>query len=141
MASDDSGIPKDPTPLIGAATDVARVTHAEPKPSHERTADEEAGEIDWQALASGKRFQELLRAKRRFVVPAMIFFIVYYFALLVLVGYARPVMEKRVWGAVNFAYLFALSQFVMAWTIAALYVRASARFDRMGREAIKGDSK
>ena len=55
----------------------------------------------------------------------MIFFIVYYFALPVLVGYARPLMEKRVLGPVNLAYLFALSQFFMAWIIAALYVRAA----------------
>lgn len=119
---------------------MARFTHASPKPPHERTADEETGGIDWQALASSKRFQELLRAKRRFVVPAMIVFIVYYFALLVLVGYARPFMEKPVWGAVNLAYLFALSQFFMAWIIAALYVRAAARFDRMAQDAIKPPS-
>ena len=67
----------------------------------------------------------------------MIFFIVYYFALLVLVGYAREIMEKRVWGAVNFAYLFALSQFFMAWIIAALYIRAAAKFDKMAREVIE----
>ena len=50
----------------------------------------------------------------------MIFFVVYYFALPVLIGYARPFMEKRVLGPVNLAYLFALSQFFMAWIIAAL---------------------
>ena len=72
-----------------------------------------------------------------FVIPAMIFFIAYYFALPVLIGYARPFMEKRVWGAVNLAYLFALSQFFMAWIIAALYVRAAAKFDRMARDVIE----
>ena len=46
-------------------------------------------------------------------------------------------MEKRVWGAVNLAYLFALSQFFMAWIIAALYVRAAAKFDRMARDIIE----
>ena len=69
-------------------------------------------------------------------MPAMIFFIVYYFALPVLIGYARPFMEKRVLGPVNLAYLFALSQFFMAWIIAALYVRAANRFDRKAREII-----
>ena len=34
-------------------------------------------------------------------------------------------------GPVNVAYLFALSQFFMAWLIAFLYVRAANRFDRM----------
>jgi uncharacterized membrane protein (DUF485 family) len=136
MALDDREIPQDPTPIVGAATDIARLSHAEPKPPHERTADEEAGAIDWERLAASDRFRNLLKAKRRFIVPAMIFFIVYYFALPVLIGYARPFMEKRVLGPVNLAYLFALSQFFMAWIIAALYVRAAARFDKMAADVI-----
>jgi uncharacterized membrane protein (DUF485 family) len=137
MAADDRKTPEDPTPLIAAPTDVAPLSHAQPKPPHERTADEEADVIDWEKLAASERFKNLLRAKRRFIVPAMIFFIVYYFALPVLIGYARPFMEKRVLGPVNLAYLFALSQFFMAWIIAALYVRAAARFDRMAADVIE----
>jgi uncharacterized membrane protein (DUF485 family) len=135
MASDPH-IPQDPTPIVGSATDMARLTHAPPKPPHELTADEEARGVDWQAIAASEQFRNLLRAKRRFVLPAIIFFIIYYFALPMLVGYARPFMEKRVWGAVNLAYLFALSQFFMAWIIAALYVRAAAKFDKMARDVI-----
>ena len=136
MAS-DSRIPEDPTPIVGSATDMARLSHAAPKPAHELTADEEARGVNWEAIASSERFRNLLRAKRRFIVPAMIFFIAYYFALPVLIGYARPFMEKRVWGAVNLAYIFALSQFFMAWGVAALYVRAAAKFDKMAREVIE----
>jgi uncharacterized membrane protein (DUF485 family) len=137
MPSDDSLLPPDPTPIVGAATDVTPLTHATPKPLHELTAVEEAGNVPWEMIAASARFKELLRAKRRFIIPAMIFFIVYYFALPALVGYARPLMEKRILGPVNLAYLFALSQFFMAWIIAALYVRAANRFDRQAREIIK----
>src|SRR5262245_19341396 len=129
MAADDGNKPEDPTPIVGAPTDVAPLTHIGSKPTHERTADEEVDVVDWEKLAASEQFQNLLKAKRRFIVPAMIFFIVYYFALPVLIGYARPFMEKQVFGPVNLAYLFALSQFFMAWIIAALYVRAAARFD------------
>ena len=76
-------------------------------------------------------FKELVRRKLRFIVPATLFFIVYYFALPVLVGYAPRLMETPVIGAVNIAYLFALSQFFMAWILAALYFRAAGRFDAM----------
>jgi uncharacterized membrane protein (DUF485 family) len=140
MPPDDPKLPPDPTPIVGAATDISPLTRAGPKPPHERTAAEEAGTIDWEAIAASTRFKDLLRAKRRFIIPAMIVFIVYYFALPVLVGYARPLMEKRVFGAVNLAYLFALSQFFMAWIIAALYVRAANRFDRQAREIITKES-
>jgi uncharacterized membrane protein (DUF485 family) len=137
MAADDQKIPDDPTPIVAAPTDIAPLGHGQPKPPHERTADEEADVIDWERLAASERFRNLLKAKRRFIIPAMIFFVAYYFALPVLIGYARPFMEKRVWGPVNLAYLFALSQFFMAWIIAALYVRAAARFDKMAAGVIE----
>ena len=136
MAADEPQIPQDPTPLVGAATDVARLSHNAPKPAHERTAEEERGLTDWNAIAATSGFRDLLRAKRRFVVPAMIFFVVYYFALPVLVGYAPQFMQRRVIGAVNIAYLFALSQFFMAWIMAWLYVRAAARFDAKARDVV-----
>ena len=97
--------------------------------------------MNWEAIAASARFRALVAAKKRFVVPAMIFFVVYYFALPLLIGYARPLMETQVLGPVNLAYLFALSQFFMAWIIAALYVRAAARFDRMAAEIrMRGDA-
>jgi uncharacterized membrane protein (DUF485 family) len=139
MAADERKIPDDPTPIVAAPTDIAPLTHGVPKPPHERTADEEVGVIDWEKLAASERFRNLLKAKKRFIIPAMIFFVVYYFALLVLIGYARPFMERRVIGPVNLAYLFALSQFFMAWIIAALYVKAAARFDRMAKDVVSGN--
>ena len=95
-----------------------------------------SAKVDWERLAASLKFRQLIAAKRRFIVPAMIFFVVYYFALPLLIGYARPLMETRVLGPVNIAYLFALSQFFMAWIIAALYVKAAARFDRMAADVI-----
>ena len=139
MATDNPNRPEDPTPFVAAPTDVVPLTHQAPKPAHERTADEEAGAIDWEKLAASERFRDLLKAKKRFIIPAMIFFVVYYFALPVLIGYARPFMEKRVLGPVNLAYLFALSQFFMAWIIAWLYVRAAARFDRMATDVVSDE--
>ena len=86
---------------------------------------------EWERMANTEEFRQLLRSKRRFVLPACLFFAMYYFALPVLVGFAPQWMSKKVVGAVNIAYLFALSQFVMAWAIAWLYVRAARRFDRL----------
>lgn len=85
---------------------------------------------NWEAIAATREFKQLVLAKARFILPATLFFIVYYFALPVLVGYWPELMDRPVWGPVNLAYLFALSQFAMAWIIAALYMVAAARFDR-----------
>jgi uncharacterized membrane protein (DUF485 family) len=91
---------------------------------------------DWERVAATDEFKSLIAAKRRFIAPAVIFFIVYYFALPALVGYAPGLMSRRVLGVINLAYLFALSQFFMAWIIAALYVRAAGRFDEMARKTL-----
>jgi len=93
---------------------------------------------DWDQIAVTEKFQQLLREKRRFVIPATVFFIVYYFALPVLVGYFPGLMSKKVLGPLNIAYIFALSQFGMAWTIAWLYVRAAERFDKLAQQ-LKND--
>jgi uncharacterized membrane protein (DUF485 family) len=95
-------------------------------------------QIDWEAVERKPEFRALMAAKRRFVIPATVAFVVYYFALPILVGYAPNLMATPVLGPVNIAYLFALSQFFVAWLIAWLYVRAAARFDRMAANVIKG---
>lgn len=129
--------PKDLTPEVGAATDVAPLGR-QTKPPHELTADEERGSIDWRQVTQMPEFRSMMRAKLWFILPATITFIVYYFALPVLVGYAPALMSKKVIGFVNIAYLFALSQFFMAWIIAALYLRAAAKFDKLEQRVIQG---
>jgi uncharacterized membrane protein (DUF485 family) len=91
---------------------------------------------EWDRRAATSEFKALLAAKVRFILPATIFFVVYYFALLILVGYARGLMETKVFGVVNLAYLFALSQFVVSWIIAWLYLRRAARFDAMAKQVL-----
>ena len=46
-------------------------------------------------------------------------------------------MKKPLIGKVNGAYLFALSQFAMAWGMAWLYMRKAASYDRMAAEVIR----
>lgn len=127
--------PGDLTPTVGAETDVSPLGRAT-KPAHELTADEDADLADWDRVAATDEFKQLLLSKRKFIIPATIFFILYYFALPLSVGYAPAFMAKKVFGVVNLAYLFALSQFFMAWIIAALYVRAAGRWDEMARNII-----
>ena len=85
----------------------------------------------WQHVAAMDEFKLLLLAKKEFIVPATIAFVVYYFLLPISVGYFPAFMDKRI-GPVNLAYLFALSQFFVAWGIAWLYVKAARRFDEFG---------
>jgi uncharacterized membrane protein (DUF485 family) len=96
----------------------------------------EASKSVWDSIANSRQFQDLMATKKVFIVPAFIFFVVYYFALPVLVGYAPNFMATKVIGNVNIAYLFALSQFFVAWIIAGLYVKAANDFDRLSKDII-----
>jgi uncharacterized membrane protein (DUF485 family) len=90
----------------------------------------------WDRIAESTEFKDFMATKRTFIVPAFIFFVIYYFALPVLVGYAPHFMDTRVLGKVNLAYLFALSQFFVAWIIAGLYVKAASNFDRLAKDIL-----
>lgn len=120
----------DLTPESAAPTDIAPLGRGGNKPAHEQTASEDGDPVNWDAIAADADFRALLRAKAAFIVPATVFFVVYYFTLPVLVGWFPKLMETEVIGRVNLAYAFALSQFFMAWFLALLYVGAAAGWDR-----------
>ena len=103
-------------------------------PSPENTSGNQP--VNWQAIEAQESFKALLKAKVAFIVPATIFFLAYYLALPLLVGYAPGLMKTKVFGEVNIAYLFALSQFFMAWIMAFLYVRAASKWDRAAKAVL-----
>ncbi len=127
--------PRDLTPESGAPTDVAPLGRSGATPAHELTAEEERGAADWDRIAADPDFKALVARKIAFILPMTIFFLLYYFALPVLVGWFPELMKRRV-GSVNIAYLFALSQFFMAWTVAALYVSRATGWDRAAKNLL-----
>ena len=92
---------------------------------------------DWDAVAETPQFQELLASKRRFVVPATIFFLLYYLALPVLCGFYPRMMSRPVWGPLTLAFVFALSQFVVAWLLLALYLWRARTFDALETQIVQ----
>ena len=106
----------------------------------ESVSDATESQSIWDKIANSKEFLDLMATKKVFIVPAFVFFVVYYFALPVLVGYAPQFMATKV-GHVNLAYLFALSQFFVAWLIAGLYVKAASDFDRLSKDILEKNGK
>lgn len=102
-----------------------------------RTAVPAPGAPAWSRIAASASFRHLLSAKKRFIIPATVFFLIYYFALPILSGYFPDLMSRKVWGHFSAAYVFALTQFPMAWILAGLYLRAAGRHDRQAREALE----
>lgn len=88
---------------------------------------DERGE-HWSKVAQTSAFQDLMRRKKKFIIPATIFFFVYYMGLPVLAGFTT-VLNVQVVGALSLAWIYALSQFVMTWTLIHLYVRQANKWD------------
>jgi uncharacterized membrane protein (DUF485 family) len=92
--------------------------------------------VDWDAAANSPEFEELVTQKRRFVVPATVFFLTWYFGFIILAGVAPDFMGEKVVEGVTIGYLFALSQFIMVWVLAAMYLRRADKvFDPLAAKA------
>ncbi len=76
--------------------------------------------VDWDAAANRPSSKSSLRRSgASFVVPATIFFLTWYFGFIVLAGVAPDFMGEKVIEGVTIGYIFALSQFIMVWVLAA----------------------
>ena len=94
------------------------------------------GEIDWIAAERSPEFQDLVRKRRRFVVPATIFFLGWYSAFVLLAGYAPGFMGSSIYQGFTVGYALALTQFLMVWVLGGLYLRRADRdFDPLARRA------
>jgi uncharacterized membrane protein (DUF485 family) len=93
--------------------------------------------VDYAKAAQSESFQALLAAKRRFLVPATLFFLAFYFLLPILTSYTH-VLEKPAIGKISWAWIYAFAQFVMTWTLAVVYMRKAAEFDSMAADIKEG---
>jgi uncharacterized membrane protein (DUF485 family) len=92
-------------------------------------------EIDWEGAHRSPEFRQLVHSKRSFVIPATIFFVCWYFGFIILAGYAPGFMGESIYEGFTVGYLIALSQFLMVWVLAGLYLRRANRvFDPLARK-------
>jgi uncharacterized membrane protein (DUF485 family) len=93
--------------------------------------------IDWRAVEALPEFRELQERRRRFVVPATIFFLGWYVAFVLLCGYAESFMgEEVLFDGLTVGYLLALTQFLMVWGLGWAYLRYSDRVLEPLRERV-----
>jgi uncharacterized membrane protein (DUF485 family) len=87
----------------------------------------EGPQYDWESIEHSPEFQELVRKRRSFVVPATIFFLAYYMGFILLCGYAQDFMADSVYQGLTVGYCLALTQFVMVFVLGIMYLRKSDR--------------
>ena len=87
----------------------------------------EGPRYDWESIEHSPEFQELVRKRRSFVLPATIFFLAYYMGFILLAGYAKDFMASSVYEGLTVGYCLALTQFVMVFVLGIMYLRRSNR--------------
>ena len=85
------------------------------------------GSVDWKAIERSPEFRELISRRRRFVLPATIFFLAWYIGFILLTGYAQEFMAESVYEGLTVGYCLALTQFVMVAVLGIMYLRRSER--------------
>jgi uncharacterized membrane protein (DUF485 family) len=86
-------------------------------------------ELNYREIASSPAFRNLLKRKRIFIAPIAIFFFLYYFSLPILTSYFTFLNQPAI-GAITWAWVFAITQFIMTWALCILYSKRAAKFDK-----------
>jgi uncharacterized membrane protein (DUF485 family) len=96
---------------------------------------------EWVRLERTGAFKELVKSKRAFIIPATIFFMVFYFGLPFLAAFTT-VLNVKVLGPLTLAYIYAFAQFAMTWILMHVYVSRANRWDDLvdrARQEAAGD--
>jgi len=83
---------------------------------------------EWVRVERTSAFKELVKRKRAFIIPATIFFMLFYFGLPFLAAFTT-VLNVKVIGPLTLAYIYAFAQFAMTWIIMHLYVSRANKWD------------
>ena len=93
---------------------------------------------EWERIERSPEFQELVRKRRAFVVPATIFFLAYYMGFILLCGYAKDFMAESVYEGLTVGYCLALTQFLMVFVLGLMYLRKSDRdYDPLAAKVVE----
>ena len=82
---------------------------------------------DWEGIERSQEFQELVRTRRSFLVPATIVFLVGAIGYLLLAAFVPSVMGWQVVDGLPFAWLAAISQVLRTWVLTWGYLRKADR--------------
>jgi len=101
-----------------------------------RTGGPPDGPIDWEAAERSPEFRELIATRRRFVLPATVFFLTWYLGFILLCGYAQDFMGEQVVDGLTVGYLLALTQFLMVLVLGIMYLRRAEKvYDPLAEKA------
>lgn len=103
-----------------------------------REIEEKKERWDYERIASSQEFKNFVTAKKKFLVPLIIFFLSFYILLPILTSYS-DILNSPAVGSISWVWIYALSQFIMTWTLCTIYVKKAASFDQMAQQIINNN--
>jgi uncharacterized membrane protein (DUF485 family) len=83
---------------------------------------------EWAAVERTTAFQEYSRKRKAFLIPATIFFLLFFFGLPFLAAFTTVLNDKAV-GPLTWAYIYGIAQFIMTWILMHVYVSQANKWD------------
>lgn len=91
---------------------------------------------DFEKIANSPEFKQLMKAKKKFLVPVSIVFLALYFLLPILTSYST-ILNTPAIGSISWTWVYSLGLFIMTWVLCMVYVKRAARYDKMAQDLIE----
>ena len=89
---------------------------------------------EWVRVERTSAFQEYSRKRKAFLIPATIFFLLFFFGLPLLAAFTTVLNGKAV-GPLTWAYIYGIAQFFMTWILMHVYVNQANKWDDLVERA------
>ncbi|MBT2614741.1 MULTISPECIES: DUF485 domain-containing protein [unclassified Bacillus (in: firmicutes)] len=90
----------------------------------------------YRQLIETEEFKELIQKKKAFIVPVTLFFLAFYFVLPILAAYTE-VLKGEAFFHIPWAWIYALLQFAVVWIGGIVYIKKSAKYDKLAKNILK----
>lgn len=92
---------------------------------------------NWNKISSSTEFRALIEQKRRNIPWILFPPLVLFFTIMLLAGFARPLLTEKFLGILPLGYLLVIATYITCWISALRYVHvANTTFDGLARDVI-----
>lgn len=92
--------------------------------------------VDYEKIIQTDEFKSLVKRKKKFSTPYIIFFLVVFFTLPILTSYTS-ILENRAIGWMTWTWVYSFAIFIMVWVLTSIYMNKAKEFDKNVEEIIK----
>lgn len=100
------------------------------------TAKKKEQEINYKEIIQTDEFKSLVKRKKSFATPYVIFFLIVFFTLPILTSYTT-ILEARAIGWMTWTWVYSFGIFIMVWVLTSIYMSKAKEFDKDVDEILK----